>query len=426
MPSVYYAVCPGTGGTSDKKTGSPTITISSGVATLSVAQTGNIGQGFRITYDTSKVCYISKVNSSTSFDVVTATGGTPSNEASPVTVNSITADYASLSAAEAGASDSTHLNTSNLVTATTILNLVCYAGASADTSACTISGYTTSADYYINIYAANGGTQSLSNNRHVGLWSTDYYILDGGTTGSATFECYGNYVNFTGLQVAKGVQSYRRGFLIRGTGTLGITIDSCLIRGPGSSGSTDQIGIGLATASPTGGTITVRNCIVYDWRGASSACGIEAREASGVTISIYNTTVFGCYSGVRRETCTINATNCAVFNNTDDFNGTITVTYCASDDADGTNAVDLADTAASWNAQFADYDATNPDVSLIADSDLIGAGISHSSDSNVPEVDIVGTTRSSWDIGAFEYVSAVTATYSGRGIGRGISRGIMR
>ena len=104
MPSAYYAVCPGTGGTSDKKTGSPTITIASGVATLSVAQTGNIGQGFRITYDTSKVCFISKVNSSTSFGVVTATGGTPSDEASAVTVHSIAADYASLSAAETGAS----------------------------------------------------------------------------------------------------------------------------------------------------------------------------------------------------------------------------------------------------------------------------------------------------------------------------------
>ncbi len=116
MASAYYAICPGTGGTSDKKTGSPTITISGGVATLSVAQTGNIGQGFRITYDTSKVCFISKVNSSTSFDVVTATGGTPSNEASAVVVNSIAADYASLSAAEAGASDANHLNTSDLPT----------------------------------------------------------------------------------------------------------------------------------------------------------------------------------------------------------------------------------------------------------------------------------------------------------------------
>ena len=54
--AVFYAV--NMDGTGDKTTGSPNIEITSGVATLSVAQTGNIGAGYRITYDTTSFCYI--------------------------------------------------------------------------------------------------------------------------------------------------------------------------------------------------------------------------------------------------------------------------------------------------------------------------------------------------------------------------------
>jgi hypothetical protein len=48
---VYYSI--GTS-TSDLKTGNPTITIASGTATLTVPQTGNIGVGDVITYNTSR------------------------------------------------------------------------------------------------------------------------------------------------------------------------------------------------------------------------------------------------------------------------------------------------------------------------------------------------------------------------------------
>jgi hypothetical protein len=56
--SVFYSISPY--GTGDIKTGSPTITISSGVATLSVEQTGNIGVGCEIDFDpnTNTIVYI--------------------------------------------------------------------------------------------------------------------------------------------------------------------------------------------------------------------------------------------------------------------------------------------------------------------------------------------------------------------------------
>lgn len=335
MPSVYYAVCPGTGGTDDKKTGSPTITISSGVATLSVAQEGNIGQGFRITYDTSKVCFISKVNSSTSFDVVTATGGTPSDEASAVTVNSITADYASLSAAEAGATDANHLNTSDLETATTILNLVCYAGASADTTACTIAGYTTSSDYYINIYVANGGIQSITSNRHQGAWSTSYYRLE--VTSADCLNIEQGYLRVTGFQLLANSASCWC-IEIYAHYNSDIRITDCVGRGNGNTA------IGFLYARS--GTVSATNCIAYDFNGQNWGAFVSS-DSSGEHLTMYNCTVYDVtgrgiwvYGGSGYGTIT--AINCVVTDTGDDFSGTFTSSnYNASEDssAPGVNSI---------------------------------------------------------------------------------------
>lgn len=392
MASAYYAICPGTGGTSDKKTGSPTITIASGVATLSVAQTGNIGQGFRITYDTSKVCFISKVNSSTSFDVVTATGGTPSNEASAVTVNSIAADYASLSAAEAGASNSSHLNTSDLATAKTILNLVCYAGASADATSCTVDGYTTSTDYYINIYAANGGTQSLSPNRHAGVWDTSKYYL-------SSYQCLmiqDTNVSISGLQIEMAsTGNYAYGIHSNIALSNGIT-RNCIVKD-------NRTGTYRSCYRCIGGQI-YENCIAIN--GAYAGFYSSSGNENVLRVYIYNCTAFGCGRGIDTNPGGTRVRNCAVFNNTDDFKGTFeSIQYCASDDNDGTNAVDIspgATEADDWNAAFTDY--ANGDFSVKdTSSPLYDAGTDLS---DYFTTDIAGTTRSTWDIGAFEYVAS--------------------
>lgn len=405
MPSVYYAVCPGTGGTDDKKTGSPTITISSGVATLSVAQTGNIGQGFRITYDTSKVCFISKVNSSTSFDVVTATGGTPSDEASAVTVNSITADYASLSAAEAGASDANHLNTSDLETATITLNLMCYAGASADTTAFVIDGYTTTPTYCINIIVSNGGTQSIATNRHQGAWSSScYYLQAAPSTGNGCIKFQDPDIHLIGLQIDKTNNVGDTACLYYGPSNGAYTVDRCILRSSYGTLS-NQYQSGIETYGSGISTLDVTNTIIYGFAGSTTPMGGTDLSSSGFTVTLYNCTIFSCRDGVNRSGGTVSATNCAVFSNTDDFNGTITVTYCASDDADGTNAIDLNENASGeWAACFTDY--SNGDFSVKdTDSHLYDAGTDLSA---YFTTDIIGTTRSTWDIGAFEYVSENT------------------
>jgi hypothetical protein len=95
---VYYSVSGGAD-TSDKKTGTPTITLSSGVATFSEAQVGNIGVGDVVTYDTDKVCYISSKTSTLVWNCVTVVGAVP-DDIVDSTVVSIKRVFTSLSGAE--------------------------------------------------------------------------------------------------------------------------------------------------------------------------------------------------------------------------------------------------------------------------------------------------------------------------------------
>jgi hypothetical protein len=99
---IYYSV-----GTSaaDLKTGAPTIRISGGLATLSVAQTGNVGVGDELDYDVANTkAYVTAVSSSTQFVVRTATGGVPPN-VGPVTLNATRRAFTTIAAAESGSTN---------------------------------------------------------------------------------------------------------------------------------------------------------------------------------------------------------------------------------------------------------------------------------------------------------------------------------
>src|ERR1700677_213009 len=60
--NVYYSV--GQSTSTNLMTGSPTVTITSGAATFSIAQTGNIGIGDQVTYGTSTAYISGKVTTS--------------------------------------------------------------------------------------------------------------------------------------------------------------------------------------------------------------------------------------------------------------------------------------------------------------------------------------------------------------------------
>jgi len=90
--NVYYSV----GQTNNNLGVGSSVTVSGTTATFTVAQTGNIGVGDVITYDTdSKKCYITGKTSATQWSCLSATGGTPT-AAVGVGVSSIQRAFTSL------------------------------------------------------------------------------------------------------------------------------------------------------------------------------------------------------------------------------------------------------------------------------------------------------------------------------------------
>lgn len=404
LADVYYSDSPF--GTGDIKTGSPNITINgSGVATLTVAQTGNIGQGDAVEYN-SLICYISVINSSTSLDLVTATGGTCASQ-SETAVTSIHHEYASLSAAEAGFTDEYHVNDTDLTNADVVVNLTRYYDhddQTADTTATVIDFGTTDATRYLTIYTPQGGTESINNQRHSGVWDDNKSRLVVTAAGGYTYALTitEEYVRADGLQIeVNGSTTFDAvGITHTGPSNGDVRISNNVIRGALSAGGY-QSGLIIWRSSK------IWNNIIYDFEDS----GINTAYYNAATIYLYNNTVWGSAIGINNFNSdnTVTAKNNITQNCTDGYNGT----FDASSDYNISD-VSQAD-ADSANATFDGYltvsfvDSANDDFHLASDDTAaMGAGIGPSSDANVPTTDIDGDNRSgtTCDIGADEYVAA--------------------
>lgn len=409
MTDVFYSI--NTFGTGDLKVAS-NITITSGVAVLSVAQTGNIGVGCSIEYNSLTV-YISAVNSSTNFDVITATGGTPSNQTSTA-VTSIHHEYASRAAFLAGFTDANHLNTTDLVTNTFTAYGPCYSDQvdqTADTTELDTPGtLTTSSTYFVRFYTPNSAEECISDEvgngfyqRHDGKWNATAYrveFVDRFQKGDVDDD----NIQLIGFQEHGFSTATGSGSTIYELTGAGFVNDSCIVRGGvnGSFITTRWVHVSDAAAS-----FYSVNSIYYD-------CTVGGVEDSfnASTINLYNSVFTGCLSDcLERNSSTFIVINCANFDNTDDFDGAFTsLNYNASDDGDGSNPV--APSGGDWDNEFTDY--TNRDFSILDTGNLyLGSEVTNADDNLVPSVDIIGTDRNTGvgtqtSIGAHEFVSAGT------------------
>lgn len=203
---MYYSV----GATTADFKVAGNITVSGSTATFSAVQTGNIGVGDKIDYDTdNKICYITGKTSQTVWTVKSATGGVPT-AASNVTLNSITRAFNTLAdalhGATPGAADASHLNTLDLVTATIQLNIACYDDSADDDSLCSVTtDWTVDSSYYIKIYTPIDTVNECNNSqRHDGTYDGSGYVIK--STSAATtcnITIAANYTKVFGIKVIR-------------------------------------------------------------------------------------------------------------------------------------------------------------------------------------------------------------------------------
>lgn len=320
-------------------------------------------------------------------------------------------DYTSLSAWEAGEQGDLTGVRDEIAVATCRCT-----GGTADTTAVTIEGWTTSATQYIKIW-----TDPSESYRHSGKWETgNKYTLRPTTVGNylGYINIVESYVRVIGLQIDCSVDSAfsARGISAPGSSTSIIIIDKCIIRYSAATATTNyQVGI---AQYPQGEAVTliIANTIIYGFKTQVRNAGIDGKNSSSNGVYIYNCTISDCYVGVYESANEgeITSINTICFNNVDDFYGG-SQNYCASDDNDGTNPVNISPggtESTDWEGHFVDY--ANKDFHLKSGSNLIAAATNLYADETYAfQDDIDGDDRggsgANWDIGADEYVLAAKA-----------------
>lgn len=281
--NVYYSVGQNT---TDHKTGSPTLTIASGVGTFSVAQTAtNMGVGDRVTYG-GAVAYISGRQDTSNWTMVTATGTTPvATTSAPVT--SIAHEYTSLSAAEAGMTDANHTASTTITAApagsNNIINIPLYYDSGADTTGVTIDGSITDATHYIRIYTATSTAEVNQSQRHSGAWSDTKYNIT--RTATDTITVKDNYVYIDGLQIKNTASSGAYASVLPTTAT-GVYISNNILWAAFVGTAFTEVQV----IAPDPGTLYIWNNIMYFTGTETQTNGITSYAA---TIYAYNNTISG-------------------------------------------------------------------------------------------------------------------------------------
>lgn len=222
------------------------------------------------------------------------------------------------------------------------------------------------------------------------------------------------------INVAHGAAS-SRGISLEGVGT-DSTIDGCLIRLTGSPGAGLLYGIYYSSVAADSGS-TVRNCIMYGQKSATTERGIASFSVAAATWtryyynnSIYNMGQYGIRLYISNAGATLNvtATNNVSSGASIDFYdqsiaGTrnITSTYNVSTDATATDATWNGVGCVSGQAAAALFDTPGTNVTPKSAGPLENAGATIGSFST----DAIGTSRppGAWDIGAIERIVAMAA-----------------
>lgn len=409
--NVYYSVCPfGTGNLLSG--GSPTIEVDSSgnaVVTLNGASlVDNIGQGVAVEYGGNKY-FISGITDLTHFSLVNALGVTAPQQANTA-LTSVHHEYASLSAAIAGAVDADHLNGNNLVSLDIALNIACYYDHDDYTwdTPCFITTFCiVDSDCFVRVYTPRGMDYNESINcqrSEDGKWDDTKYRIHAPNENDwlSGIRFTLDYFEVDGIQVSNDKTGNRYAIY---ADSKYFAITNCIIRGLGVSYTDLEDCMGIETFHSASDGRFMNNVIYSD------GSMYRAMNIVGEGHKIYNNIGYGMYdTGLYMHRSTPYARN-----NIFADNGAADMAYYAyptstpencshnltsDDSALGSNSI------TNINSSDLFADPSTYDFSIKSGADSIDAGIGPALDSNVPTTDIAGNPRSgnTCSIGAFEYV----------------------
>ncbi|MCX5698017.1 MAG: filamentous hemagglutinin N-terminal domain-containing protein, partial [Candidatus Omnitrophica bacterium] len=411
-PTLYRSV--GTN-SADLNTSPRTVTISGTTATFNGAMPDNVGVGDVLQYVISSTYYLAFITgrtSSTVYTVNNSSGGTPQAASAGQVVNVYRA-YNSLANWQSQTVNTTidssvisSVNPSKgLVTAGTVMMVPCYADG-LDTASVTITGWTTSATNYIQIYTPYQTSEVGASQRHSGVWDDTKYRLE--VTGAYPISNLIGNIRIDGLQIKLTLTS---GSAIYGA----FYTNNATTAGTNYISNNIVVGVLSGTASTTRGIIGEANSsavIMYVWNnvvygfinGTTDEVGIRIGSGgSTTTMYAYNNTVSNCYVGINLGAGTLIAKNNLISSCATAASGT----FAAGTDYNATNNSSMGYTVTdSGNIHdhlgqtFSFVNDTNKDFHLASnDAGATGYGVDLSATFTT---DIHGQARSSgnWDIGA--------------------------
>lgn len=251
-----------------------------------------------------------------------------------------------------------------------------------------IEGWTTGVSNYIYILVEAA-------HRHNGTWNTGKYYLEGASSGTGRLTISQGYFRTKGLQVRNtqgspsGLTSAIRNVSI---GLFDIRIDKCIKRDGRYTFRTE-----------TNAVISITNSIAY-----GGTVGAYVTVDASADLKLYSCDGIGVDFGIYAFQGTITAKNCYAKATTAyaTSTGTLNKTTCASSDTTG--SAGLQNIAYS-TTNFVNVTGGSEDLNLKSGSTLIGNGTDTSGEGaplNFTD-DIIGTERGgTWDVGAFEFISA--------------------
>jgi len=360
-------------------------------ATIDGIEEGNIGKG------------------NTQVVLLQADGSDAANQGATA-VTSIHHEYASAADWIAGITDANHLNGVDL-TSIDIMPYCCmyydHDDSTPDSTALNITGLVTSTTQYPIVYTPLGGADSKNNQRPSdGIFDPTKVLFDWPSIeGVAGITLSEDNAEIEGVQARKAnASNVAIKYIVNEPTSVGvgnIKIHHCIFIAGVITGSEGVSGIKISDSSPT---YYIHDNVLYDFDHDSDQYGIRISAGSPTTY-IYDNTLVHCHNGIEGKS-TVIAKNNVVFDTTDAFVGSFnaaTTNNAYSEGADpGNNGVDISGDAGT--DLFTDYVGDDYSVKD-TNSSLYDAGADLSSDANSPLwEDLILTERTTWDIGAFEFV----------------------